>query len=115
VQCLAEPRITATTVEFRLRNGIKFSNGEPLNAEVVKYNFERVAGLMPDAKKTLNSSDYNTIKEVKVIDNYTVQIITKHPDPLLLAYVAKKFMVPINYTKQDNFESLATKPVGTGP
>jgi peptide/nickel transport system substrate-binding protein len=107
--------IDGTTVEFRLRNGIKFSNGEPFNAEVVKYNFERVAGLMPDAKKTLNASDYNTIKEVKVIDDYTVQIITKHPDPLLLAYVAKKFIVPIKYTKQDNFESLATKPIGTGP
>ena len=95
--------IDGTTVEFKLRKGIKFSNGEPFNAEVVKYNFERVAGLMPDAKKTLNASDYNTIKEVKVINDDVVQIVTKHPDPLLLAYVAKKFMVPIAYTKARQF------------
>lgn len=107
--------INDTTVEFKLRQGIKFSNGEPFNAAVVKYNFERVAGLMPDAKKTLNARDYRSIKGVDIIDDYTVQILTKHPDPLLLSYVAQKYMVPIEYTKKDNFKALATKPVGTGP
>ena len=107
--------VNDTTVEFKLRKGIKFSNGEPFNAEVVKYNFERVAGLLPGAKKTLNAGDYKSIKEVKIIDDHTVQIITKHPDPLLLSYVAAKYMVPIEYTKKDNFKKLATKPIGTGP
>ncbi len=107
--------INDTTVEFKLRRGIEFSNGEPFNAEVVKYNFERVAGLMADAKKTLNASDYKSIKEVKIIDDYTVQLITKYPDPLVLSYVAQKYMVPIEYTKEDNFAKLATKPIGTGP
>ena len=107
--------INDTTVEFKLRQGIKFSNGEPFNAAVVKYNFERVAGLMPDAKKTLNARDYKSIKGVNIIDDYTVQILTKHPDPLLLSYVAQKYMVPIEYTQKDNFKALATKPVGTGP
>lgn len=107
--------VNDTTVEFKLRKRIKFSNGEPFNAEVVKYNFERVAGLLPGAKKTLNAADYKSIKEVKIIDDHTVQIITKHPDPLLLSYVAQKYMVPIEYTKKDNFKKLATKPIGTGP
>ena len=107
--------INDTTMEFKLRKGIKFSNGEPFNAAVVKYNFERVAGLMPDAKKTLNARDYKSIKGVNIIDDYTVQIVTKHPDPLLLSYVAQKYMVPIEYTKKDNFKALATKPIGTGP
>jgi len=104
-----------TTLEFKLRKGIKFSNGEPFNAEVVKYNFERVAGLIPGAKKVLHSADFTVIKEVKVIDEYTVQIIKKKPHPLFLSFVAQKYMVPIEYTKRDNFEGLATKPVGTGP
>ena len=107
--------INDTTMEFKLRKGIKFSNGEAFNAAVVKYNFERVAGLMPDAKKTLNARDFKSIKGVNVIDDYTVQIVTKHPDPLLLSYVSTKFMVPIEYTKKDNFKKLATKPIGTGP
>ena len=104
-----------TTVEFKLRQGIQFSNGEPFNAEVVKYNFERVAGLLPGAKKTLNARDYTSIQAVKVVDDHTVQILTKYPDPLLLSYVAQKYMVPIEYTRKDNFKSLATKPIGTGP
>jgi peptide/nickel transport system substrate-binding protein len=107
--------INDTTVEFKLRKGISFTNGEPFNAEVVKYNFERVAGLMPDAKKTLNARDFKSIKEVKVIDDYTVQLITKHPDPLLLSYVSRKYMVPVQYTREDNFKKLATNPIGTGP
>ncbi len=107
--------IDDTTVEFKLRKGITFSNGEPFNAEVVKYNFERVAGLLPDAKKTLNARDYKSIKGVNIIDEHTVRIVTNYPDPLLLAYVSEKYIVPIEYTKKDNFESLANKPVGTGP
>ncbi|MBW1699902.1 MAG: ABC transporter substrate-binding protein [Deltaproteobacteria bacterium] len=107
--------INDTTVEFKLRQGIRFSNGEPFNAQVVKYNFERVAGLLPGAKKTLNARDFKSIKEVQIIDDYTVRLITKYPDPLLLSYVSRKYMVPIKYTQKDNFKSLATKPVGTGP
>ena len=107
--------INDTTVEFKLRQGVKFSNGEPFNAAVVKYNFERVAGLMPDAKKTLNARDYKSIKGVNIIDDYTVQIVTQHPDPLLLSYVAQKYMVPIEYTKKDDFKALSSKPIGTGP
>ena len=37
--------LSDTILEFKLRRGIKFSNGEPFNAQVVKYNIERVAGL----------------------------------------------------------------------
>jgi peptide/nickel transport system substrate-binding protein len=103
------------TLEFKLRKGIKFSNGEPFNAEVVKYNVERVAGLIPTAKKTLNPPGWENVKEAKVVDEYTVQIITKAPYPLLLSLAAQKYMVPVEYTKKDNFESLATKPIGTGP
>ncbi len=115
--CLAESWkiISDTVMEFKLRQGIKFSNGEPFNADVVKYNFERVAGLMPGALTTKNARDYKSIKEIKVIDDHTVQIVTKHPDPLLLAYVERKLMVPIEYTKKDNFKTLGSKPVGTGP
>jgi peptide/nickel transport system substrate-binding protein len=103
------------TLEFKLRKDIKFSNGEPFNAEVVKYNIERVAGLIPTAKKTLNPPGWENVKEVRVLDEYTVQIITKAPYPLLLSLASQKYMVPIEYTQKDNFESLATKPIGTGP
>ena len=107
--------LSDTILEFKLRKGIKFSNGEPFNAQVVRYNIERVAGLLPEAKKTLNPPGWESVKEVKVIDDFTVQIITKYPNPLLLSLAAQKYMVPIEYTKKDNFEGLATKPIGTGP
>src|SRR4030042_4481168 len=70
--------LSDTILEFKLRKGIKFSNGEPFNAQVVKYNIERVAGLLPGAKKTLTTPGWEGVKEVKVIEDYKVKIITKN-------------------------------------
>ena len=53
-------------------------------------------------------------EEVKVIDDLTVQIVTKHPIRCSFPYVAQKYMVPIEYTKRT-----ISKPWhqtrGTGP
>ena len=107
--------VNETVLEFKLRKGINFSNGEPFNAEVVKYNFERVSGMLPEAKKTLNAIDFSLIQEIKIIDAYTVQIILKKPSLLMPSFVSQKLIVPLKYTKEDNFERLSTKPIGTGP
>ena len=34
--------VDPTTWEFKLRQGVKFHNGEPFNAQAVKYSFERM-------------------------------------------------------------------------
>jgi len=105
-----------TTLELKLRKGVKFSNGEPFNAEVAKYNLDRVLGKLPGAAPTpLVEPELDWVKEYEIVDDYTIQIISKYPAPLALAYLTQKMMVPFQYTKQDNFASLATKPVGTGP
>ena len=47
-------RIDARTVEFVLRKGVKFHNGDPLTAEDVKFSFERYRGIFA---KTLKDRD----------------------------------------------------------
>ncbi|MHB8619631.1 MAG: ABC transporter substrate-binding protein [Chloroflexota bacterium] len=103
------------TMEFKLRSGVKFSNGEPFNADVAKYNLDRVAGLLAGAKKTLNANSYASIAKVDAVDPTTLRIHTKHPDPLLLAYLTQKLMVPMKLTQDKGFDALATQAVGTGP
>src|ERR1700675_2139708 len=70
-----------TTWEFKLRQGVKFHNGDPFSAEDVKFSFERV---LDPATKTPQYGNIRGIKEVKIIDPLTVPLITDKPFPLLL-------------------------------
>jgi peptide/nickel transport system substrate-binding protein len=71
--------IDPVTWEFKLRKGVKFHNGEPLTASDVKFSFDRLRD-----KKTKNPFRvfFKGITEVQVVDDYTVRIITKKPDPV---------------------------------
>ena len=63
---------------FKLRHGVKFQDGAPFNADDVVFSFERVTG--PGSNL---SGAVATVKEVRKIDDYTVDFITKGPDPIL--------------------------------
>jgi len=56
---------------FHLREGVKFQDGTDFNAEAVKFNFERI-----NAIKKGPSTWIEKIKDVQVIDEHTVKIIT---------------------------------------
>ena len=63
---------------FKLRQGVKFHDGTPFTADDVVFSFERVTGPGSNLSGTVA-----TIREVKKIDDYTVDIMTKGPDPIL--------------------------------
>lgn len=104
--------INDTTWEFKLRQGVKFHNGEEFNADVVKFTIDRV--LDPN-QKSPQRGNISSIKEVKVVDPYTVDIITKVPYPVLPERLAFLCMVPPKYLKEVGDQQFALKPVGTGP
>jgi peptide/nickel transport system substrate-binding protein len=101
------------TWQFKLRKGVEFSNGEPFNANTVKWNVE---WLTTPGKHTVAGS-YTTIERAEVVDDYTVNIITKKSDPLLpkrfAAYGGQ--MTPPGYIKKVGREGLGRHPIGTGP
>src|SRR5215475_11870449 len=100
------------TWEFKLRQGVKFHNGEPFNAATVKYNFERV--LNPD-QKSPQRGNIDWIARVDVADDYTMRLITKEPYPIVPERLTNFQMVPAAYAKEVGDTGLAKKPVGTGP
>jgi len=104
------------TWRFKLREGVKFHNGEPFNAAAVKYTLDRA--LDPNFKAPYYSR-ISQIKSVTVVDDYTVEIKTDKPFPtMLLSLYEASFpalIVPPSYTAQNNSADLAAKPVGTGP
>ncbi|SKA74445.1 ABC transporter substrate-binding protein [Desulfobaculum bizertense] len=71
-------RIDPLTERFYLRKGVKFHSGNDFTAKDVKWTFDRL-------KK---SQDYKALfepfEDIKIIDDYTIDIKTSKPYPLLL-------------------------------
>ncbi|MDH4136825.1 MAG: ABC transporter substrate-binding protein [Anaerolineae bacterium] len=102
------------TWTFKLRQGVKFHDGTPFNAEAVKFNIERM--LDPETK-ALARSAFAMIQSVEVVDEYTVNITTEGPFaalPAQLAYSPMAMNSPTQVQKLGN-KDYHTAPMGTGP
>ena len=108
-------RVNDTTWQFRLRSNVKFTNGEPFNADTVKFNLEQLL-LSPEANSP-HRTFVQTIKQVDVVNPLVVNIITDGPDVLLPARLSDLYgvMAPPKYYQQVGPAGFAAKPVGTGP
>jgi peptide/nickel transport system substrate-binding protein len=102
--------IDDTTWQFKLREGVKFHNGEPFNAETVKFSIERL-------NKLGEIVELSNVKEVVVVNEYTVNVVTNIPDPILpnKTVLFGGVMVPPKYIEEKGDDYFAKNPVGTGP
>lgn len=102
-----------TTWRFRLRQGVKFHDGQPFTADDVKFSLERASN--PD-RRTVVFSALNVIERVDVLDTHTVNIVTRAPDPLLpvrLSFYGGQ-IIPRRYFEEVGEREFAVRPVGTG-
>jgi peptide/nickel transport system substrate-binding protein len=108
--------LNPNTWEFKLRRGVKFSNGEEFTAESVKFTIERAVGskLNTLAKLTWPPSFG---QEVAVVDPHTVRITTKIPDPLAPARLAAESlnMAPARGLADYRDKFVTDRFIGTGP
>ena len=103
-----------TTWRFKLRQGVKFHNGDPLTSADVKYSIERT---YDPAAKTMVATVFGTIEKVDAPDASTIVITTKKPDPLLAARLAfyGGQVVPKKYLESVGGDAFNAKPIGSGP
>lgn len=101
-----------TTWVFELRPNVQFSNGEPLDADAVKFTLERV--LNPDNKQVVRAR-IATIKSVSANGKTTVRIETEKPDPILPKRLSSIFLLPPGYFRSVGEDTFAQKPIGSGP
>ena len=97
------------TYTFRLRKGVKFHNGEPFNAQAVKFSFQRAAG---EKSTNKDKRTYTAMQSVQAVDEHTVVIINKDLDPDFLFFLGLSTSVIVEPKSAD---TNGTKPVGTGP
>src|SRR6476661_8848862 len=104
----------ATTWSFKLRQGVKFHNGDPFTAADAKFSLERTYD--PNAK-TMVATVFTTIDRIETPDPFTLIIHTKKPDPLLAARLAfyGGQVVPKKYLESVGNDAFNAKPVGSGP
>ncbi|WP_017297077.1 peptide ABC transporter substrate-binding protein [Nodosilinea nodulosa] len=108
-----------TAVTWKLKPGLKWSDGEPFTAEDVAFTYEFLVN--PEVA-TVNAGTYTTVKGVEAIDDTTVRITFKQPNPAwYLVFTGTEGMVlPKHmfaaYNGANGREAPAnTMPVGTGP
>jgi peptide/nickel transport system substrate-binding protein len=108
--------VNDTTWEFKLRKGVKFHNGEPFTAQSVKATIDYA--LDPATKSHYAAAAYwGLVKEVQVVDDFTVRFVTKQPWPNLVdsAALTNSLIMPAKALKDLGPQKLAEKPIGTGP
>jgi peptide/nickel transport system substrate-binding protein len=112
---------------FHIREGITWQNGDPITAQDVEFQIERL--LNPDIGAGSNSTFVGlvgTMDNVTVIDNQTIEIRTTGTDislPFLLSNhgLLDGFIVPSEYFKSlgsdhsSQLEAFLENPVGSGP
>ncbi len=101
------------TVTFKLRQGVKFHDGAPFDANAVKYNFERMQDpKFPSARRT----EVQPVQKVTVVDPYTIALSLDKPySPLLYALTDRAGMMVSPAEAQKAGANFALHPVGTGP
>jgi peptide/nickel transport system substrate-binding protein len=105
-----------TTWEFKLRKGVKWHDGSDFTAEDVKFTIDRFLDVSRKPRPVQRRSDLVSIKETKVVDPYTIQVVTTTPFPTLPNQLAVEGIVSKKYATGPQGDAiLAEKPLGTGP
>ena len=95
------------TWRFFLRKGVQFHNGNLFTAEDVKFTIEYMRNM------SYFSQELETISDIVIVDNYTIDIITKYPSPTLLYKLGTLYILSEGYMR--TIESMNdTWPIGTG-
>ena len=97
--------------EFKLREGLRFHNGDPFTAEDVRWSFQRAKGA-----KLLHEK----VREVVIADPYRVRFHLHEPWPDFMTFygtlaTGAGWIMPKKYVEQVGNEGFKKHPVGLGP
>jgi peptide/nickel transport system substrate-binding protein len=109
--------IDPLTWEVKIRQGLVFHNDEPINADAVVFTFDRAQKLFAanqgDLTFAMGALLYDKVEK---IDDYTVRIKMKEPDPIITSHLVNPefSILPPKYYSEHSEEELTFAPVGAG-
>jgi peptide/nickel transport system substrate-binding protein len=107
-------QLSPTKVQFTLRHGVKFDDGQPFNAQSVVYTVKALLGTLPHSQPSLAAYLFPSLTKAVANGPYKVTLYTKTPTQSLLASLTQMLIVPTG-SGVGQSGGLAAKPDGTGP
>jgi peptide/nickel transport system substrate-binding protein len=103
-----------TTLALKLRQGIKFTNGEPLDSAAIKYTIESILDPKNGATAAERRGWFSPIVAIETPDPLSVNLKLSEPNHAVLSYLTLQGILPPKAAAEmsDNF---GFKPIGTGP
>jgi peptide/nickel transport system substrate-binding protein len=89
--------VDEVTWEFKLREGVTFHDGAPFTADDVLYSYRRITQDGSEMRNFLAN-----VEDIEKIDDHTIRVITKGPDPILLQNLSLFFIVDEEYKEANN-------------
>jgi peptide/nickel transport system substrate-binding protein len=97
---------------IRVREGVKFHDGQPLDAAAVKYSIERHLTMPGSTRK----GEISAVNGVEIIDDHTVKLVLSAPfSPLLAQLTDRAGMIVSPKAAQAAGENFGSHPVCAGP
>jgi len=102
-----------STIDFDIREGVKFHDGSALTADDVVYTLNLVT--KPESK-IITLQTVSWIQGAEKLGDYKVRLHMKAPFPHALEYLATAVPIyPKAYIEKVGLDGFAAKPIGTGP
>ena len=95
---------------FKLKRGVKFSDGEAFDASDVKFSFERAKA--PGSTNKAKKAVFDNISRIDTPDAFTVIVVLNQPDGNFLFRMGENTAVILD---PKSAAGASTRPVGTGP
>ena len=107
--------VDETTWELKLRQGVTFHDGSPFTAEDVAFTLARVPKVPNNPGPY--TSNLRTIRDVQVVDPFTVRLITDRPNPTLMGQLTNIFVVSKHAAENAGTADFTSgkAAIGTGP
>jgi peptide/nickel transport system substrate-binding protein len=104
-------------ITFTMRHGLRFSNGDPLTSDAIKYTYDRAMTLKFPGETT--ASALGPVKSIQTVGKYGVRFVMNAPFRALLTglateYIGNSGILDPKVTKKQGSKSCLA-PVGSGP
>jgi peptide/nickel transport system substrate-binding protein len=101
------------TIDFKLRSGAKFHNGQDVTGNDVKASMDH---MLDPSIKAPSTSVFAAVKEMQVTGPMAVRLVLSKTDARIFDVLANNFAVlPGQYLKDVGVDGFAKKPIGSGP
>ena len=96
---------------LKIRQGVKFQDGEPLDAAAVKFSIERHLNMPGSNRK----AEISAVSAVEIVDDHTVKLVLKTPFAPLLAALSDRAGMIVSPKAAQAAGDFSTHPVCAGP